>query len=215
MSIVLPPGFSHFLATLRTLPMWVLAGMTLVCLGLLYAPQFGGINPGEFRAASGPYLWAGCIAFGLLGAARASDLMISRVLAKRERERKVFLVAVEGQGWWGATRQPDGTYVTQIRASLTATNLMSGSLVIVNARLVRPGRSHEVLQTMALVSSLRGYSSRNVIPGERMGDLSVTILLRGTWQRAGRPVRATIGVMDQYGSEHRVKVTLKPFPQPR
>jgi hypothetical protein len=27
-------------------------------------------------------------------------------------------------------------------------------------------------------------------------------------------VRATIGITDQYGSEHRVKIGLKPFPEP-
>src|SRR5260370_30028987 len=193
MSSILPSGISQFLATLRTLPLWVLVGITLGCLALLYAPDFAGVSLGEFRGTFGPYFWAGGIVFGMLAIARAVDLVVSGFLAARST-RRVFVVPVDGQGWWGATRQPDGTYVTQIRASLTATNLMSGSLVIVNARLIRPGGSCEVLEATVLVSSLRGHSSRNVIPGERMADVDVVILLRGQWQPAGTAVCATLGM---------------------
>jgi hypothetical protein len=139
--------------------------MTAVCLALLYAPEFGGISSGEFKAAAGPYIWAGCIAFGLLTAARGSDQISSCVLEKRETERKVFLVAKDGEGWRGEpTRQRDGTYVTQIRAALAVTNLMSGSLVIVNTRLVRPKGS--VFGVTTLLTSQQGISTtRIVIPG--------------------------------------------------
>jgi hypothetical protein len=135
-------------------------------------------------------------------------------VSRRESERAVHFVPVDGQGWWGATRQPDGSHVTQIRAALVASNLMHGPLGIVNARLIRPRAGGEVIQTMALVGSPRGYSNRNVIDGRRMGDISLMILLRGTWQRAGRVVRMTIAITDQYGSEHRVKIGLKQFPEP-
>jgi hypothetical protein len=217
MTSIFPPGFSQFLATLRTLPLWILAGVTLASLGVLYAPEFGGVSLGEFRGAIGPYIWAGCIAFGILAITKAVDLGVSGFFAHRDRresERAVYFVPVDGQGWWGVTRQPDGSYVAQIRAALVASNLMQGALGIVNARLIRPRAGGEVIQTIALVRSPRGYSSRNVIGGRNMGDVSVMILLRGTWQRAGRMVRATIGITDQYGSEHRVKIGLKPFPEP-
>jgi hypothetical protein len=91
---------------------------------------------------------------------------------------------------------------------------MQGALAIVNARLIRPKASSEVLQTMALVASPRGSSSRNVIAARSMGEVSVIIMLRGEWRRAGVPVRANLGIVDQYGTEHRVRVPLKPFPQP-
>jgi hypothetical protein len=97
---------------------------------------------------------------------------------------------------------------------LVASNLMQVALAIVNARLIRPKASGEVLQTMALIASPRGSSRRNVIGGRSMGEVSVIIMLRGAWRRAAMPVRADLGIVDQYGTEHGVRVPLKPFPQP-
>jgi hypothetical protein len=213
MSSFPPPGLSQFLSTLRTLPLWILAGITVVCLAVLYVPAFAGVQLGDFRQALGPYFWVGTVAFGILTTARTLDLAISIALASRS-DHKVFAVPVDGRGWWGTTAQRDGSHVTQIRADLVVSNLMTGALVIVNARLVRPGASHEVLQTMIHVRSLHGSSPRNSVPAERMGDVGVVMMLRGKWQRPGSAIRATIALIDQYGREHRVRVPLKPFPQP-
>lgn len=54
------------------------------------------------------------------------------------------------------------------------------------------------------------------VGGVQRGSLTevTSHMLRGAWRRAGIPLRADLGIVDQYGTEHRVRVPLKPFPLP-
>ena len=58
-----------FLSVLRTLPVWVLAGLALAGYAVLFIPAFGGIDPTGFRTQWGVWVWIEALVFSVLALA--------------------------------------------------------------------------------------------------------------------------------------------------
>ena len=71
------------LSTLRTLPLWLFAGLAVVGFSILYLPSFGGINPNGFRTSWGVWVWIGTLSCSILALARGIDLAIRGYHASR------------------------------------------------------------------------------------------------------------------------------------
>jgi len=55
MSDIPVTAVSSFLSVLRTLPVWLLAGLAVAGYAILFAPAFAGIDPADFRTQWGQF----------------------------------------------------------------------------------------------------------------------------------------------------------------
>jgi hypothetical protein len=115
MKMVRMPDFSTsavgpILSALRTLPIWVLAGLALAGYAVLFVPAFGGIDPKSFRAQWGVAIWIEALTFSMLTVARALEVAVSSYLLHRkapEARRALRLVPRHQQCWWHLAKQQD------------------------------------------------------------------------------------------------------------
>src|SRR5207247_5629117 len=111
------------------------------------------------------------------------------------------------QCWWHLAKQPDRSYVSQIRLDIQAANLTDRPVRIVKVRLIRPKTKGEVLCAEASLR-LAGspyHSSRHPVPPHDTVTAAVHLMVRGTLARQGRSITITLGVTDQFGDEYPLK----------
>ncbi|MGA9601874.1 MAG: hypothetical protein WBS22_16760 [Methylocystis sp.] len=77
-------AISPILSALRTLPIWILCGLALAGLAILYAPAFGGIDPSGFRKDLGVRIWVGTIVCTALAVVRLIEFCITSYATHRK-----------------------------------------------------------------------------------------------------------------------------------
>jgi hypothetical protein len=201
-------AISNFLSTLRTLPVWLLGGLALVGYAVLFAPGFAGIDPSGFRTQWGVWIWIEAIGFSILTITRAIDSSVSAYLESRRRraeQRVLRLVPRHLQCWWHLAKQRDDSFVSQISFDVEAANLTDHPVRIVKARLIRPRGDLLHCEVTLPEAGSPYHSARHAVPPHDTVTTSLHIMVRGAIARQGHPLRATIGITDQFGEEYRLK----------
>ena len=207
MSDISPDAVSRFLTVLRTLPVWLLAGIAAAAWALLYVPPFGGVDLISFRTAWGVWIAIAAVVFSVLTATRALDLIIATWRVHRRRKsltRALRFVPLHHRCWWHLAKQRDDSFISQIGLHVEASNVTDRPVRILRTRLVYPrargGVAHaEVLLPMA---GSPYHSSRHAVPPHDVVTASVHIMARGILARQGKPLRVTLGLTDQFGDEY-------------
>jgi hypothetical protein len=203
-------GVGSLLSTLRTLPVWMLAGLAIAGYAVLFVPAFGGIDPAGFRPHWGIWIWIEAVTFSILALTRALDAGVTAYHVHRktaEASRALRLVPLHHQCWWHLAKQQDDSFVSEIRMDIDAANLTDHPVRIVKARLIRPKPSSEVLHAdISLPAAGSPYhSSKHGVPAHGTVTAALNMMVRGTLARQGSPIRATLGIIDQFGDEYRLK----------
>jgi hypothetical protein len=201
---------SNFLAVLRTLPVWLLAGLAFAGYAVIFIPGFGGIDPKGFRTEWGVWVWIEAISFSVLTVTRAIDSGISAYIERQRNRvlrRPLRLVPRHLQCWWHLAKQRDNSFVSQISLEVEVTNPTDRPARIVKVRLIRPRAKGELLHADAILPKADSpyHSNKHAVPPHDTVTASVHIMVRGAIGRQGHPIRATLGIMDQYGEEYRLK----------
>jgi hypothetical protein len=113
-----------FLSVLRTLPLWILAGLAAAGYAALFAPEFGGVELKPIRQQWGAWFWVEAITFSILVVACAIDALVTYALARRRARadrRALCLVPRHSQSWWHLARQQDDIYISSISLDVEAT----------------------------------------------------------------------------------------------
>jgi hypothetical protein len=208
-------AISNFLATLRTLPLWLLAGLAFVGYAVIFIPGFGGIDPNGFRTQWGVSIWIEAIGFSILTVTRAIDSGISSYLLRQRRKserRALRLVPRHHQCWWHLAKQTDDSFVSQISLDVEAANLTDHPVRIVGVQLIRPRARGEFLHGEVMLPKAGSpyHSSRHAVPPHDTVTARLHVMVRGAIGRQGYRVRATLSVTDQYGEEYRLKGVVIP-----
>jgi hypothetical protein len=201
---------SSFLSVLRTLPVWLIAGLALTFFAVLFAPAFGGVDLTRFRSEWGVWLWIGGLTFSILAVTRSIDSGIANYALRQRRaeaRRALRLVPRATQCWWYLAKQRDDSFISQITFDVEAANLTDHPVRIVKGRLIRPRTRGEVVHASVMLPK-RGspyHSESHAIPPRDTATASVHLMMRGALARQGEKLRATIEITDQYGDEYRLK----------
>ena len=203
-------AISNFLSVLRTLPVWLLAGLALAGYAIIFTPGFGGIDPKGFRTEWGIWIWIAAVGFSVLTVTRAVESGISAYLEHRRikvSRRSLRLVPRQRQCWWHLAKQKDDSFVSQISLDVEAANLTDHPVRIVKVRLIRPRATGEFLHGDVLLPKAGSpyHSERHAIPPHDTVTASLHVMVRGAIARQGHPIRATLGITDQYAEEYRLK----------
>jgi len=217
----LPIGaLGPFLSTLRTLPVWLLAGLALVGYALLFLPSFGGVEIDALRKEWGILFWIEAVAFSILALTRSVDAIVRAYQAHRLRtdERPALrLVPRLRQCWWHLAKQKDGSFITQISLDVEATNLTDHPVRIIKARIIRPKPKIFLVHGDVMLPSKGSpyHSEKHAVPPRDTATASIHLMVRGMLATRGKTLRATIGITDQFGHEYRLKRVVIPTHDPQ
>lgn len=201
---------ASFFSALRTVPIWLLAALALAAYAVLFAPGFAGIDPAGFRTEWGVWAWIHALTFSILTVARAIDAGIAgyRTHRKtREGRRALRFIPLDRQRWWHLAKQQDDSFASQISLDIEAANITDRPVRIVKARLIRPKAKGELLHADVSLPMAGSpyYSHKHPVPPQGTVTASLHIMIRGALARQGQPLRVTVGIIDQFGEEYRLK----------
>ena len=212
---------SSILAVVRTLPIWLLAGLALAGYAILYAPALGGVDPREFRSNWGVWIWAVALTFSILAVVRGIDAVVRCYLARRSvgDRRALRLIPLQRQCWWHLAMQRDESFISQIALDVEATNITDQPVRIVKARITRP-RNRELVQSMVDLPREGSpyHSERHPVPLHGTATASVHLMVRGALAAKGKPIRVTIVLTDQFGDEYdlkKIRIPTRDQPDPK
>jgi hypothetical protein len=194
-------------------PLWLLVAIALSLTVLVAIP--------DFRALASPttataLVYAAIVAW-IFVLARAAKPITEAVLAYlhyREQSRYFLVTPVEGQCHWGVSKQPDGSYITQVAVHCMVKNRSTEQVHIMKARIIKPRIKGEVLPglvaTRAQNANVYGTpqgSGSYIGPGQTL-PVSCTLLTRGTPRQKSGPMQAKIEFEDADGHRELVQVRL-------
>ena len=215
-------AISNFLSVLRTLPVWLLAGLAFAGYAVVFTPGFGGIiDPKGSRTEWGIWIWIEAIVFSILTVTRSViDSGISAYLQHQRNKmgrRALRLVPRHQQCWWHLARQRDDSFVSQISLDVEAANLTDHPVLIVKVRLIRPRSKGEFLHGEVMLPKAGSpyHSTSHAVPPHDTVTASLQIMVRGAIAQQGHPVLATLGITDQYGEVYRRQTDCHPGPTTR
>ena len=203
-----PSSVGPLLSVLRTLPIWLFSGLAIAGYAVLFVPAFGGVDLDGFRKEWGVWLWIATNTFLVLAIARSVDAVVAeyRIRSGRRESRRILrFVVLQRQCWWHLAKQRDGSFLSQITIDVQATNTTDRPVQIVRLRLVRP--KAVVIQADALLPEVDSpyHSHQNPIPPHGTLAVPTHIMARGALAAAGKPIRVTLAITDQFGEDYKIK----------
>jgi hypothetical protein len=208
-SIILTEILTHIaqiLSVLRSLPFWVLAGLTSAGWAILFTSTR--TEALLFRQEWGTYIWAGTIVFSFLTLMYAVQGIVLAYLAyKKEQEQKKALrfVPLLQKSWWHLAKQQDGSFCSQISLDVQASNSTTAPVNLVMVDLDRPKNS--VLQAFVLLPADGSpyHSHQHPVPAQATITASVHIMVRGALSRQGKPIHINLSIVDQHGTAYKLR----------
>jgi hypothetical protein len=206
--------WARALDSVKNWPLWLLVAVALSLTVLVSIP--------DFRALASPataLVYAGIVAwiFVLARAAKPITEAMQAYLHYREQSRYFLVTPIEGQCHWGVSKQPDGSYVTQVAVHCMVKNRSTEQVHIMKAGIIKPRIKGEVLPglvaTRAQNANVYGtppVTGNYIGPGQTL-PVSCTILIRGTPRQKSGPMQAKIEFEDADRHRQRVSVRLIPF----
>ncbi len=203
-----PSSVGPILSVLRTLPIWLFFGLAIAGYAALFVPAVGGVDLDGFRKEWGVWVWIATNTFLVLAIARSVDAIVAeyRVRSRQRETRRILrFVVLQRQCWWHLAKQKDGSFLSQITIDVQATNTTDRPVQIVRLRLVRP--KAVVIQADALLPAEDSpyHSHQHPIPPHGTLAVPTHIMARGALAAAGKPIRVTLAITDQYGEDYKIK----------
>jgi hypothetical protein len=192
-----PAGIvSQIISILRTLPVWVLAGLAFAGYAILFLPGFAGVNPEPYRAKYGIFIWIEAVSFSILAITRALDSSITAYGARRKMaadRRALRLVPLHHQCWWHLAKQQDNSFVSQIRVDIEAANVTDQPVRIVKASLIRPRSKGDLLYAdVSLPMAGSPYHDpRHPVPPHDSVTADLNLMVRGSLAPQGKSLQLT------------------------
>ena len=120
--------------------------------------------------------------------------------------RLLFLVPNETHSMCSQSRQADGRITTSLALRFQATNVSKGSVQLSAVRLYRPWVwRREIIANMVLLKhpNAEVYGSYS-IPHNSLTYGNANIIINRSIGKAGKPIRAVIGLQDHLGGWHKL-----------
>lgn len=209
--------FGKFLDSLKHLPLTLLAALSMTGLFILFGPHLPGLDAARKWGWIAPATMLATILFLLRFWVM---LFESYVRVTAHNPRRTLSLTVHSQiniTWWGLGKAANGP-LTQMVAHISAYNPSDRPVRITAARLIKPSvpaMEIEPIVFMVTNDQPRAGSRQNAVPPSENASIHITIMVRRRLGREGKFIRVKIGLTDQNGYEHKVKIRLWPMPTPQ
>jgi hypothetical protein len=137
------------LAVLRSLPLTILIGLALAgwtILFILFVPSLGRVDLESFRQQCGLWILVATIIFTAFSVTAGIRAYWSH---KKAVAARPLLRFVPLHCWWHLAKQQDGSYASQIRIDVQASNISDCPIQILNVRLI--GRRAQLVHSDVLL----------------------------------------------------------------
>lgn len=209
-------AWTRALDVLKGLSLPVLLSLTATGLFILYGPPIDGLDIAAARKL--PWIGPATILSAALAVARLLDLVWNWLARRRGERRRPVLVLTAPSAinttWWGCSRQQDGSWATQVVVDINAFNTSEEYVQVVAVRLVKPRLAADRLLPPVYTVSHPGGKNDNSkdypVRSRANGKMRVVLMAKGVLGDVGKFLWVTVGVTEQNGFEHRVRVRLWP-----
>ena len=204
-------AWSKVAGALKDWPLWLMAAAATSTTVLLAVPAFRA----TIEPKSVPLVTFGAVALWILAFFRAIAPALAAVRAHRDHRAanvRFVLTPIPDQSAWGASRQQDGSVVTQLSLRFMAKNRTDEPLFLINAKLKRPRIRGEVITTMISVqapnSPMHGTAavSGHHVPPNATLPASITLLVRGAPDQSDGEMEVVVDVTDADAHRERMHV---------
>jgi len=209
------PG--KFLESLKHLPLTLLGALSVTGLFILFGPHLPGLD----AARKWGWLAPATLLASILFVFRLFQVLFeSYVRVTAHNPRRTLSLTVHSQKnttWWGVGKMGDSP-LTQMVANISAYNPSDRPVRIAAARLIKPSvPAQEIQPIMFMVSNdqTHGGSRQNAVPPSENASIHLTVMVTRKLGREGNFINTVIGLTDQNGYQHKVKVKLWPMPTPK
>ncbi len=145
--------WARALDSVKSWPLWLLGAISALARRPMFAVP-------DFRALASPttataLVYAVIVAwiFVLARAAKPVTEAVLTYLHYREQSRYFLVTAIEGQCHWGVSKQPDGSYLTQVAVHCMVKNRSTTPVHLMKARVIKPKIRGEVLPGLVVTRS--------------------------------------------------------------
>jgi hypothetical protein len=195
-------------------PLWLFVGVALSLSLFLVVPEFRELVSPTTRIG---VKFATAVAW-IFVASRAAGPAIQmgrHWRAASEARIRFVITPVEHQCFWGTSKQPDGSVVTQVSGHFMVKNRTDAPVHLMTAQLVKPrirGEPLPGLVTMQAVdSNMHGtaHVSGHAIPPQGTLPVAATILVRGVPRQKSGMMDAIIEMADADANRERVRLKIR------
>lgn len=208
------PGLKELVA-LRDSPLWLLLGLSVTAWAALYVvvsfPTLVELDLATFRQTWG--VWIGILAggFSILTVIRAISLGIAALSAHFQKcavSRILRLVPLPETSFWHLAKQRNGNILTQVHLSCQLSNTTDSPVQIARVRLLQR-RARTATSHISLPASGSPYhSGSHPVPARGTVVGNFDLMIHGGLARQGRHLRLSLGVIDQFGEEYKLRKLL-------
>jgi len=205
--------WARALDSVKNWPLWLLVAIALSLTVFVAVADFRTLASPTTATA---LVYAAIVAwiFVLARAAKPITEAALTYLHYREQSRYFLVTPIEGQCHWGVSKQPDGSYVTQVAVQCMVKNRSTERVHIMKAHVIKPRIRGEVLPGLVVTRSQSAnvfgtpHISGNFIGAGQTLPVGCTILIRGVPRQKSGPMQSKIEFEDADGHRERVKVRL-------
>lgn len=136
--------------------------------------------------------------------------VITNNMQKNQDAKRLKFVLIENESNWHITKQKDGRVTTQIHVTASVCNISDRPINLLKGRLISPQTVHTVLLSSVLLSSKASpyFSSKHEVPPQAV-TLVFDYMVEGDLSPKVKKNKMTIGITDNYGTEHQIEGIIK------
>lgn len=199
------------LKIIRDLPLWLLVGISLAMLVILFFPNLH-IN------ISRPWLTLILVFSSVFAFTKGVDIGLKQLQSWRfsnASRRSFHATPIIEQCYWHVSKQPDDSEVSQLVASIMISNRCSSAIYLISVRVIKLLFWGDVLQTdIHIENNTDRVVSKSIPPNETL-SANIFILVRGRVKRKiNKQLKITLGIADSNGYMQKVRVVFKSTIQP-
>jgi hypothetical protein len=137
--------------------------------------------------------------------------------AASEGRIKFVVTPIEHQCLWGVSKEPDGSFVTQVSGHFLVKNRTDELLYLTTLKLIRPRIHGEVLSELLTMqsqnSNIHGtaHVSGYFIPPQATSPVAALILIRGVPRQKSGIMSAVLEMADANAHKERVRLKIECF----
>jgi hypothetical protein len=208
-------AIANFLSSLRSFPLWVLAGLSAAAWAVLYFIPLRNVGPPPLQGQLPSLVRIAALTFSGLTLAKLVNDVVSFAIVNWFKP-KALRIVVRGHGRrWFVAKQPDGTFVSQIALDVEITNLTDQPVRIVSAQLIRPKPGKQLLNAVAHLYDRDQFNNEyDTIAPRSPATANLFYLIHRAIAPTGSTIRVTVGITDQFGHRYRARAVPVRSPQP-
>jgi hypothetical protein len=207
-------SWAKIAGVLKDWPLWLFVAVALSLSIFASVPQFRELVTPAGRTG---ILFATIVAWIFTASRAVTPIVRSLHIYRAASEARIKFVAtpIEHECFWGVSKQPDGSFITQVSGHFLVKNRTDEPLYLTTSKLIRPRIYGEVLSATLTMqsptSNMHGtaHVSGYFIPPQATSPVTALLLIRGVPRQKSGIMSAVLEMADANAHQERVRLKIK------